>query len=627
MSSVGSAADPAVTTASVVPLVPAWRVDRAFDYAVPDGVTLEVRSLVRMPFGHRDVRGIVTAVDTDVHGELEYIKKVVAPGPVAPPMLPALLDWICNRYCAPRGRVYKACVPDRVRVRVPAAVALVPSTEPVLAGYSGVSALTEARAGAWVVRPGHGERASVIRDLVEIGARRGGAVLIALPEVATASAILSDVLDRWPEAARLGSSEGPGERSSAWYAMSAGHGLAIGGRSVVLAPARPLSAIVVVEETHPSFKDERSPRAETWRIALRRAQMENALALFVSACPSLELAHRVTQGDMGLVEPSRAAERSSRPLIELLPREEGRTLSTDLHQRMSDTLRAGSNVALVVPQRGWARTLWCAGCRRSLRCKRCDGGLAVERNSMLRCPRCGDVTERPDRCPYCAATEFLSIGAGTERVEQQLAKAFPRYRIVRLDDGLPDGEAHDPTVFVTTLATTKEDVRPPVSLVGLLDADALIRRPDLRAAERAHRTLSSLCAWAGPASGGGRMVIQTAEPSHHAIQAVVRSDLWYFVERELPVREELGYPPFSELIKVSAIGPEARGVIEAVAGAARDEHARVLGPITVRDPRSGDERLELLLKCDDAMLVSAVLRGILPSSPHGTRVRVDVDPR
>ncbi len=566
------------------------------------------------------------AIDTGVTGELESIARVVGPRPVAPGRLSALLDWICDRYCAPRGRVYQACVPDRVRVQVGEPVPLVASSASLLEGYVGADPLVAAAAGSWVVRPGHGDRALVIRDLVEVGARRGGAVLIAVPELATASSMIEGVLERWPEAARLDSDLAPRERSAAWYGMADGHGLAIGGRSAVLAPARALAAIVVIEETHPSFKDERSPRAETWRVAARRAQIEGSLALFVSVCPSLELAYRVLQGETGLVEPSRAQERASRPLVELLPSRADRPIGTELHQRMSDALRAGLNVALVVPQTGWARTLWCSACRRSLRCRRCDAGLAVDVSS-LRCPRCGETSDRPQRCPYCRAAEFVSMGAGTERVEAQLGKAFPRARVVRLDDGHLEGDPSRSTIYVTTLANTKEDVRPEVAVVGILDADALIRRPDFRAAERAHRALSTLCSWAGPASEGGRMLIQTAEPSHHAIQAVVRSDLWFFVDRELPVREELGYPPFSELIKVSATGPEAGPAIERVSGVARDEHARVLGPIEVTDPNSRQKRLEVLLKCDDAMLVAAALRGILPESPRGTRIRVDVDPR
>jgi primosomal protein N' (replication factor Y) (superfamily II helicase) len=130
--------------------------------------------------------------------------------------------------------------------------------------------------------------------------------------------------------------------------------------------------------------------------------------------------------------------------------------------------------------------------------------------------------------------------------------------VARVDPDAPARAENPPDIYVTTWVGTKPELRPAVNFVGVLDADALIRRPDFRAAEDAYHALAALAEWAGAASAGGHLAIQCSEPAHHAVQAVVRADHRFFVRRELELRAELGYPPFSELIEIIAAGPEAK---------------------------------------------------------------------
>jgi primosomal protein N' (replication factor Y) len=177
-----------------------------------------------------------------------------------------------------------------------------------------------------------------------------------------------------------------------------------------------------------------------------------------------------------------------------------------------------------------------------------------------------------------------------------------------------------PDVYVTTWIGTKPEIRPDVRLVAVLDADAMIRRPDLRAAERGFHDLSELARWAGPASAGGRLLIQTGEPNHPAIQAVVRGEPRFFLEREIEARRDPPYPPFTELLRVS--GPSA--AVQAAAVRAREEGAMVLGPVAARgmDP----EEREFLAKARDSGALAASLRPLFASS-EGAGLRIDADPR
>jgi primosomal protein N' (replication factor Y) len=183
-----------------------------------------------------------------------------------------------------------------------------------------------------------------------------------------------------------------------------------------------------------------------------------------------------------------------------------------------------------------------------------------------------------------------------------------------------------PLIYLTTWIGTKEAVRPDVALVGVLDADALIRRPEWRAAESAYHALSEMAAWAGP---GGRLFVQTQEPGHHAVQAVVRGDYEFWLQRELEARKDLGYPPYCELVRVAAFGDKSAEAIHEAAAACERGGGRVLGPIQARVRSSRDSQardaLEILVKCPDALPVADELRSILASRPND--LRVDVDPR
>ena len=246
----------------------------------------------------------------------------------------------------------------------------------------------------------------------------------------------------------------------------------------------------------------------------------------------------------------------------------------------------------------------------------------------MRCPHCGMVAAPPATCPACGASDWRYMGAGSERIAEQIARSFPRAAVARVDPDSPDDEAaRSAEIYVTTWIGTKEALRPEVGLVGILNADALIRRPDFRAAETAYQVLSEMAEWAGPARDGGRLLIQTSEPSHHALQAIVRADYRFFLDRELPLREELGYPPFSELIRAVAVGPRADEVIREAADACRPD-TRVLGPMAARvDGRRDPNAREILVKCPDALIVAERLRDILAAVPAGNRLTIDVDPR
>jgi primosomal protein N' (replication factor Y) (superfamily II helicase) len=624
-----------------VPLVRAWALDRSFRYSIPVELrqTVEIGSLVRVPLGRRKVRGIVVELSDAEDVELETIRTLVVDPPLAPPPMRDLLRWVASRYVASQPAAFERVVPPRVRVRFKPPIPLGPGPGPQrLLGYRGGTelgaAIARAGSGVWCLRSLPGEdRARLVAELVGCAGRSSGAAVVMVPEVRYGSVVLDGLQKLFPDCARLDSAQSDGDRAAAWLAMAAGHGLGAGGRGCVLVPAPQLRLLVVDEEHHRTYKEDRSPRFDARRVAVERARLQGAVCVLISVAPSLETGAAVGSGTIRLAEPPRRADRSARPIVELMDKPHDRQLARELHRRIHDRLGAGGRVGVLVPQRGYARALWCGACHRSVRCPVCEAGLRLESGGgVVRCPRCGFRGARPSRCPTCKQPDLHMVGAGSERVAEQLGAMFPKATVHRVDADTLDAAAPVPTeadIYVTTWVGTKPALRPDVSLVAVLDADALIRMPDFRAAENAYRAMVEMAEWAGPAASGGSLVLQTSEPSHHSIQAVVRADYRFFLKRELEHRRDLDYPPFSELVKVRTSGAGYSELVEEVAGRCRSLGANVLGPIEVGSERGTSlaRAAEVLIKYHDAETVAQCLRVILPKVPAGTRLRVDVDPR
>lgn len=628
--------------------MPAWRVDRPFDYLVPRDLAAVVSSgwLVRVPFGGRRVRGVVVDVALRTpERDLEAVVASVLPVAPAPPPMPDLIEWVAARYCCPRGVAYARVVPPRVRVKVslPAAPARggePPSFGRILSYLGGGRLLDDIRgggAGAWCLQtvPGE-ERGALISELVAAALEGpAGAALVAVPEVRYGSAVVDALAQRWPSLARTDSAAGDSARSRAWLELASGARVGAGGRSVVLAPAPGLRVLVIDEEQHLSFKEDRWPRYHARRVALERCRLQEAVCVLMSSTPSVETGHAARNGRLSLAVPPGPASRAARPIVEVAAKPADRTLSRALHRRITEALRRGARVALLVAARGFARAVWCARCRRSLRCPVCESGVGYEHVPVsgspgVRCPRCGWTDTPPAMCPSCGGSRWRLLGAGSERVADQAARAWPRASVAAVDPDTPGAAGSgSPDIYVTTWIGTKAVLRPPVSLVGVLDADALLRRPDFRSSEAGYHALAEMSEWAGPAAQGGRLVIQCSEPSHHAVQAVVRANYGYFLERELAQRAELRYPPFTELVRIEASGASRDELAAAAAEVCARLGAAVLGPISVTSLGRTDGRggTQLLAKCEDAGAVAAGLRGILAGVPRGSSLRVDVDPR
>lgn len=484
----------------------------------------------------------------------------------------------------------------------------------------------------------------------------GKAAIVLVPEIALTPQLVARFRARLGDSiAVLHSGLSDTERHSMWRALRDGElRVAVGARSALFAPVEKLGLLCVDEEHDGSFKQEEGVRYNARDMALLRAHRAGAVCVLGSATPAISTLALVTQGRLQHLRlPSRARQSAVLPEVEVVDlRRQGAgpsgepLISIRLHRELSATLEAKNQAILFLNRRGFSPSLVCDVCGKTLECPHCAVSLTLHRarGERLRCHYCDYECRRPAACPACAGTPWIEEGAGTERIEQLLAESFPSARVARLDRDVASGAGGEKIlermrsgeidILVGTQMVTKGHDLPRVTLVGVLNADAALSFPDYRAAERSFHLFVQVAGRAGRGDHPGRVLIQTRQPSHPAIVCAVRHDVSTFVEQELRLREELGYPPFSRLalLRCDAVeearAEQAAKQLVVVARNAAGRAVQILGPSPAPIARlRGRFRFHVLLKAQERNdLRKALLALARAEVDRHVRKVIDVDP-
>ncbi len=379
-----------------------------------------------------------------------------------------------------------------------------------------------------------------------------------------------------------------GERYDAWRSLRNGrYDVVIGPRSAVLAPLSNVGLIVVDEEHEPSYKQyDPAPRYHARDVAVVRAQMNGAVCVLGSATPSLESYRNARMRKYTLVEmpvrvpvPGHAA--APLPEIEVvdltLERKKHRlhgALSETLRQAIEDRLVRGEQVILLQNRRGYAPVIECQDCGFVPACFDCSVSMTYHKaTGRLRCHYCGRTRRPLTACPKCGSEDLAQLGAGTQRVEEELARHFPGARLARMDlDTTGRKNAHhkilhrfgrgEADLLIGTQMVAKGLDFSRVTLVGVIDADVGMLLPDFRAEERTFQLLTQVAGRAGRAELRGEVILQTRNPGHSVFRHILAHDYDGFAGAVLPERKELGYPPFGRVVGVEFRGPDEQKVDE-----------------------------------------------------------------
>jgi len=486
-------------------------------------------------------------------------------------------------------------------------------------------------------------------------------VLVLVPEIALTPQTVGRFRARFgEEVVVLHSALSAGERHDTWREIHRGRfPVVVGVRSALFAPLPNLGLLVVDEEHDASYKQGESPRYHGRDGAVVRARLEKVPVLLGSATPSIESYYNARSGKYRMsVLPTRI---ENRPLpaitivdLHLVPPKERRgVLSPLLVEKIGAVLERGEQAMVFLNRRGYAPFLRCPDCGHVPRCAHCAVTFTFHRREpILRCHYCGTEEEAPAVCPKCGGARIGHRGAGTQRVEEDLAEVFPFARIARMDldttrrkDSARSilGEFGEGKVnlLIGTQMIAKGHHFPGVSLVGVVNADTALHLPDFRAAERTFQLLLQVAGRAGRGDREGEVVIQTFHPLHYVLRSAVLHEYEPFAVRELDDRRALHYPPYSRVLALTFRGKKGAVVRSAAArfreALSADARVRplvweILGPVPAAIAKIRDRvRWRILIKgrVERWRTLRAVLAEHLDDARKGRGLRseilVDVD--
>jgi primosomal protein N' (replication factor Y) len=498
-------------------------------------------------------------------------------------------------------------------------------------------------------------KTEVYFEAVADAIRNGRQSLILMPEIA----LTAQFLDRF--AARFGvrpaewhSELSPRKRARTWKAVADGEvAVVVGARSALFLPYADLGLIVVDEEHDPAYKQEDGVHYHARDMAVVRGHIARIPVLLSSATPSLETVVNARRGRYRrLMLPERFGGQRQ-PSVEAIdlrqaPPPRGRFISPVLAEAVKTALERREQALLFLNRRGYAPLTLCRACGFRFSCPNCDAWLVDHRfRKQLVCHHCGFSMPHPAACPTCQAqNSFVACGPGVERLEEEVRELFPQARILvlssdlvasmeRLREELDDVAQGRFDIVIGTQLVAKGHHFPMLNLVGVVDADLGLSNGDPRAAERTFQLLHQVVGRAGREAGTGIGLLQTHQPEHPVMRALIAQDREAFYDAEIDVRERDHYPPFGRLASIVVSGPDKNDTAahaRALARAApQADDVRVLGPAEA--PLAlvrGRHRLRLLVKAPRAFDLSAYLRQWLAAAPKtkgSIKLDIDIDPQ
>ncbi len=481
----------------------------------------------------------------------------------------------------------------------------------------------------------------------------GRQVAVLLPEIALTADWLGRFERRFGAPPVVWHSDLPAsERRRNWRAVVHGEArLVVGARSAIMLPFRDLGLVVIDEEHDPSFKQEEGVIYNARDMAVVRAHVGRFPVVLASATPSLETVDNVWRGKYERIAlPERFAGAQLPEIVAIDMRAEAMDrqswLSPALCDAIATTLADGEQAMLFLNRRGYAPLTLCRACGHRLACPQCTAWLVEHRLlDRLQCHHCGYSAPLPKTCPECEAEDrFAACGPGVERLAEEARVRFPdaRFEIMSSDTIQRPADAlalvrrmenREIDVLIGTQIMAKGFHFPLLTLVGVVDADLGLAGGDLRAAERTYQLLHQVAGRAGRADRPGRVLLQTYQPDHPVMQALVEGGRDAFVESEAEARRTHGMPPYGRLVALIVSGRDANAVDAAASSlgrtAPRIDGIVVLGPAPA--PLAvirGRHRRRLLVRARRDINIQEVLRRwVFALKPAGgVKIAIDVDP-
>jgi primosomal protein N' (replication factor Y) len=495
----------------------------------------------------------------------------------------------------------------------------------------------------------------VMREVV----RRGEQALLLVPEISLTPVFAARLRDRFGDRiAILHSNLSASERYDQWWRTRRGDvDVAIGPRSALFTPFERLGIIVVDEEGDGAYKQEDVPRYNARDLAVVRAQMRNIPVVLGSATPSLESRENAARGKYTLVRMQQRVEERPLPEVEVIDLRKERAekedrgmviFSAPMKEALRQTFAAGEQAIILINRRGYAPYLLCRECGHEFRCRDCSVTLTVHRKAgLLMCHYCGLRRPMPSRCSLCNGEVLQPIGFGTEKVAERFARDFPdiAMEVLDRDSTRKKGELvrildrfrnQTTQALVGTQMLSKGHHFPSVTLTAVLNADSILGYPDFRSAEKTFYLLTQVAGRSGRGELRGKVLIQSAFPTHYAIQHAMRHDYEAFYEAEIGFRRTFHYPPVTAMVALVFKGSDVALVERAAVECARmlEEAVQPLAGTRIQGPApaplariKGVWRHHILLRSPQRVALRRAVDAVVTGRRwRGVEVAIDVDP-
>jgi primosomal protein N' (replication factor Y) len=423
-------------------------------------------------------------------------------------------------------------------------------------------------------------KTSVYIKLIQETIERGRTAMILVPEIGLTPQLLSTFSGFFGDGiAVLHSSLTMGERYDEWKRIRSGEvKVVVGTRSAVFAPLKNIGLIIIDEEQEHTYKSENSPRYNARDVAKFRCVRHNALLLLGSATPAIESMYAAKQGSYKLFELHDRYNKQRLPEVIIadmrkeIMEDNGSVISSPLRRELEKNIERGEQSILFINRRGASSLTMCGECGHTFTCKNCSVSMTYHSvSNRLICHYCGHSVPLPRSCPECGG-RIKFIGAGTQKVEEELHTMFPGVEVIRMDtDTISAKSTHEQIlnkfqrkripILVGTQMVTKGLNFENVTLAGVISADQMMYMNDFRAYERMFSVMTQLIGRSGRGDKTGRAVIQTYTPENEVIRLAAEQDYMGFYVRELEMRRLQASPPFTELFDITVLGAEEDSVI------------------------------------------------------------------
>ena len=477
---------------------------------------------------------------------------------------------------------------------------------------------------------------------------KGKQVLLLVPEISLTPQMVKRVKQRFGAHVAIYHSGLNAQEKYEQYQLVKEHKvqIVVGTRSAVFMPFDRLGLIVMDEEHDTSYKQDSTPRYHCRDIAIYRGKYHDAKVLLASATPSLESYARAHKGVYALLQmPHRInGNFPSVRIVEMrksVAKGESYLLSDALLDAIYDRLQKKEQVILLLNRRGYTPILRCISCGYVQMCPHCDVAMSYHKEEkVLKCHTCGYSMNVPTHCPNCHEASWRYLGLGTQKLEEFVQIKFPDARILRMDADTTTrkhahenllksfDEGHADILLGTQMIAKGLDIEK-VTLVGIVNGDALLNRSDYRSAEMTYDLLEQASGRSGRGEYKGEVIIQAYDPNHYAIQCAAHHDYLSFFQQEMQYRHLTGYPPYRYLVSMVFSSKNNQDIQQSAEAAMRilskKENCKILGPAQLHKIRD-EERCRILLKGKDEQLLIHYVKDVYDKHLQTKqKARLDID--